>query len=653
VSSAPRQTITPATAGEWRRRREASAELPPAPGDEKARNGFDGEKARNGSDNEKGRNGFRVPAYAATLRSTDTATHGFAESQRAGLTAMISLAKASAPTCEPIICRPQVTHGDSVGGGARATATSWQAVGLEGLLSSAAAAEPSVTSAVVAKVPARARRGFVIPLPLVVILTIQAVLSARLLHANTAFGDEALYLWAGHLEWSHWLHGARIPPFPTWFSGSPVIYPPIGALADSIGGLAAGRTLSLAFMLGATVMLWATALRLFDRRTAYFAAALFSVIGPTLHLGAFATYDSMSLFLMAVAAWCACGAGTREDATGWIAAAAGALALANAVKYASAIFDPIVVALAVLSAYPRPGGKTALRRGALLLTCLTGALAVLLRMGGSWYITGISQTTTMRPNGGAPVSRVLSDSWQWTAVVVVLALAGVALNILKGNSWQRTWLMAILAAAALLVPAEQAHIQTTVSLNKHLDFGAWFASIAAGYGLSCFAAWLRPWYARLIGTICLSAAMIPVAAAGIEQAQAMVNWPGAAHLIAFLKPVTSHGGRFLAETDDVPEYYLPHTSWRQWSNTFSITLPNGRQDPVDGRSEPYVQAIRHHYFSLIVLSFSQTAVMDQAITRALRATPGYKVIGIVPYGGPVPGNYTVWAYRPHSLHDAS
>lgn len=55
--------------------------------------------------------------------------------------------------------------------------------------------------------------------------------------ANTAFSDEALYLWAGHLEWAHWLDGAKIPVFPAYFSGSPVVYPPLGAVADSIGGL--------------------------------------------------------------------------------------------------------------------------------------------------------------------------------------------------------------------------------------------------------------------------------------------------------------------------------------------------------------------------------------------------------------------------------
>jgi hypothetical protein len=490
------------------------------------------------------------------------------------------------------------------------------------------------------------RRRFAVPLPLVAILTVQAILTARLLHASTAFGDEALYLWAGHLEWAHWLHGTAIPAFPTWFSGSPVIYPPIAALADSAGGLVAARVLSLCCMLGATCLLWGTAGRLFGRRAAAFAAAIFAVTGPTLHLGAFATYDALALLLMAAAAWCACGARDREDATGWIVAAVAALALANATKYATALFDPVVLVLAVACACPRPGGKAALRRGTLLLAGLLGVLAVLLRLGGSWYLTGIGQTTTMRPNGGAPVARVLTDSWQWTAMIAVAALAGLVLTIVTRQPRARIWLTAALAAAAVLVPAEQARIQTTVSLNKHVDFGAWFAAIAAGYALSALTGWLRPWQVRTAATVGLSAALVPAAAVGASQAQAMVNWPGAGPLITFLRPLTSHGGRFLAETDDVPEYYLPRTSWRQWSNTFSITRPSGRVEEITGGVAPYAQAIRRHYFSLVILNFAETPGTDQAITRVLRATPGYRVIGIVPYGGPVPGDYTVWAYRP-------
>ena len=122
--------------------------------------------------------------------------------------------------------------------------------------------------------PARFRRPAA--WPLVLVLVLQAVLSLRLIRADTAFQDEALYLRAGHLEWAHWLHHAPIPDFPAYFSGAPVAYPLLGALADSAGGLAAARLLSLAFMLGTTALLWATTTRLYGRRAALLACGLFA-----------------------------------------------------------------------------------------------------------------------------------------------------------------------------------------------------------------------------------------------------------------------------------------------------------------------------------------------------------------------------------------
>ena len=80
--------------------------------------------------------------------------------------------------------------------------------------------------------------------PLLAVLATQSILTLRLVRADTAFQDEALYLWAGHLEWANVLHGTPLPQFPAFFSGAPVIYPLLGALADSIGGLTGARVLS-------------------------------------------------------------------------------------------------------------------------------------------------------------------------------------------------------------------------------------------------------------------------------------------------------------------------------------------------------------------------------------------------------------------------
>ncbi len=70
----------------------------------------------------------------------------------------------------------------------------------------------------------------------------------------------------------------------------------------------------------------------------------------------------------------------------------------------------------------------------------------------------------------------------WTSLILVLAVLGA---VLASRSEARgKFLPTILAAAALLVPAEQARLHTTVSLQKHVVFGAWFAAIAAGYAMA-------------------------------------------------------------------------------------------------------------------------------------------------------------------------
>jgi hypothetical protein len=263
---------------------------------------------------------------------------------------------------------------------------------------------------------------------LAVILAVQALLSIRLVRADTAFQDEALYLWAGHLEWAHVLHGGQLPQFPAYFSGAPVIYPPLGALADSVGGLVAARLLSLVFMLGTTSVLWFTAGRLFGRRAAFFSAALFAVLGPTLHLGAFATYDAMSLFLLALATWFAVRAGDRHDATVWMVAAGVTLALANATSYPSTLFDPVVVLIALAVAFPKPGGRLAAGRALTLATITALLITIGLLIGGSLYIHGVDATTLTRVAGTDSPLIVLAHSFSWTGIIVVAAVCGAIIG---------------------------------------------------------------------------------------------------------------------------------------------------------------------------------------------------------------------------------
>lgn len=523
---------------------------------------------------------------------------------------------------------------------------------------------PEETTAASHRLQRAARRRIPGSWPLVVILAVQTVLSLRLVRADTAFQDEALYLWAGHLEWANVLHGTSVPPFPSYFSGAPVIYPPLAALADSVGGLTGARVLSLAFMLGATGVLWATAQQLFGRRAAFFAAALFAVLGPTLHLGTFATYDAMSLFLLALAAWLVIRAGDRQDATAWMLAAGFTLALANATSYPSALFDPIVILLALTAAFPKPGGKLAVGRALTLLVSTALLITLGLLIGGSRYLHGIDITTLERAPGSDPAPTVILHFWSWTGVIVVAAFCGAVISWVSRPGRAQTWMLTVLTAATLLVPAEQASLNTTASLNKHGAMGAWFAAIAAGYAVDKLIETSPAGNMRTVtAAACVIALCFPVTL-GTSQSRAFAtSWPNSSAFISIFRPLAANGtGRLLVEDPSIAEYYLPAGSqWKRWSSTRNIVLPSGA--PTGGPSDKagvvgagnvgtFAAFIKQGYFSLIALNFADTTSLDKSIAADIRRNHHYHVISVVPYGveiSPVgQGTYVIWRYEPQS-----
>lgn len=485
--------------------------------------------------------------------------------------------------------------------------------------------------------------------PLIGILAVQAVLSVRLVHANTAFQDEALYIWAGHLEIAHWVHGTSIPAFGAYFSGAPVIFPPLAALADSLGGLTAARILSLLFMLGATSFLWTTTSLLFNRRSAFFASTLFAILGTTIRLGAFATYDAMSLCLLALSAWCAVRAGSTERHSGWLVCAATALAFANATKYVSAIFDPVVAGVMLAM-----GGRTfpwryALGRAVTMLVYAASIVLLLLAFGGSEYVQSIFNSTLSRARGSDSTVSVLQVSWRLTGLLVVLAFAGALMTWIRAASSADKLLMTILALATLIVPISQARIHTLVSLDKHVDFGAWFASIAAGVAVDWLVRLVRVPRIRMVATAsCIGLMAIPLHVGLRQSSDLFHSWPNSTSLMRTLRSELAHrSGPILAEHPSLPEFYLRQgTQWYRWSSTYVVRLPNGHSISAVAGSRlavnSFVRRINHGYFSVIVLDFGPTARMDEDLVASLKRNPNYQLVADVPYGR---RGAEVWAYR--------
>ena len=474
--------------------------------------------------------------------------------------------------------------------------------------------------------------------PLLVVLAVQAVLSLRLVWSRTAFQDEALYLRAGHLEWASWLHQTPIPGFSSYFSGAPVIYPPLGALADSVGGLAAARLLSLGLMLGVTGLLWAATIRLYGRRAALLAAGLFATLAGTQFLGAFATFDAMALFLLALATWlgvrsAACQSRAR---TALLVTSGVILAAADAAKYATIVFTPVVLIVVALAAGRRRGDGT-WPAALVVLGSWLGAGGLAVKAGGRPYWRGVMASTLARPPSDAAVTTVLRSAYIWTSLILVLAVLGAVLA--RRDEPRGKLLPAVLAAAAALAPAGHAILHTTVSLQKHVVFGAWFAAIAAGYAMARLSR-VDPGH----GWAAVMA--LPIAAStlfgSMGQAAALFSvWPEAAGVVGALRSAApTRPGNYLAEDYDVEAYYLrAEVPWPRWSSTYSFRYPGLPPGPAS-----YATAISRHYFALVILDFGDTEATDIQIAADIRRAGGYYVLARA-------GQFTIWASRQPSGGD--
>jgi Dolichyl-phosphate-mannose-protein mannosyltransferase len=627
------------TVAAWRRRRQACEEpsLPSPPGGETPTNGCEG------------------TADAPISGSLNTNGSGFNESQRAGLAVMLSLAKNEAQFASLLAvetgefqAHPPTSPPELA---VRTTSSQPLPVIVQG--SVADQHEPAVRPVRVApsRVPStgthssRQRRRswnrFRVPhvpeLPLLIILAVQVVLSLRLIWSNTAFSDEALYLWAGRLELAHWLHGTSIPDFPTYFSGAPVIYPPLGALADNLGGLAGARLLSLCFMLAATVLLYITASRLFSRKAGACAAAIFTVLGPVQVLGAFATYDAMAIFLIALATWFVIRA--QGPASEWFLIAAGlALALADATKYASALWTPVVVILAALTA-TRSGWLRSFLRAARLAAYTAVPLALALDFGGRPYVQGVMFSTLNRQMGDTPALIILTDSLKWVGIVLALAVIGTVVSFMMPGRLR--WICVTLTVAGLLAPLHQAQIQVYTSLHKHVAFGAWFAAIVAGYALAKAAEVndAKGW--RVVGV----AAGLTLFFAIPQSTVMFYGWPDSFQMTGDIAGVIKSAGcPCLVAEQNVVNYYVPWTSsdllvgpyvFSYWSRT--------ERRELHGISA-YQQGIRDHYFSVVEIDRAENPAIVQPVIQALAQTKGYRLVDLIPIAHWGRSSFEIWRW---------
>lgn len=479
----------------------------------------------------------------------------------------------------------------------------------------AAPQEPTATTR-----PRRRSRGAAWTLAgLLVVLAAQVVLELRAPEVGTAFEDEGLYVYMGHRMISHLLHGTFIGEFPgSYFSGAPGLYPVLAALGDHVDGLNGARDVSTVFGLGATVGVHGLARQLYGRLAGLIAATTFILCGSVIYISHFATYDSMAMCFIALAAWLTV-ASVHRDRFAWFPAVSVLLVVAFYAKYAAAAYVPVVAALAVVAA-PRTDRLAVARRSvAMVFTGFALGFFILGRWGES-LIHGIVETTLTR-HSLYPASRtvLLDDVKNWVGLWLVLAVLAVAVT------WRTRIVTAVLLLGAVIGPLDQIRIHESTSLNKHVAFGLVFACPLIG---ALFAAGLHRRWLRWATVPVLTFTVAVFALSGQVNARVfLTQWPSDAQLVPALTELAASAppGKMILGDSSSPERYALEglLAPAQWRDTYSFHYQNKTGLPA------YRAAINHAAFGEIY-NFKSGSAFDPAIFADLDSgkTP-YRLVGTI------------------------
>ena len=468
--------------------------------------------------------------------------------------------------------------------------------------------------------------------PLAAVLAVQAAFSLSLVWSNSAYGDEAQHILDGQLLWSHLLHGTYLPPYHE--AGARQIYPLIAAAANSVGGLAAARIVSLCFMLASSVLLYQIGVRLVGRTAALAGVALWAVSEPVLRL-AFATWDPLACLLTITSLRLAVQASHASRKAGLIAASALALALAGVTALPFLIYVPVVIAVALLAWLEPMGVRLAIWSAALLTAgsaILVIALMTFLHLWSNVFGMAGFQSVPIGLNDAA---QVFKPAWSWDGLIFVAACAGAVTAFIVERPRGRGILVAALAASALPVPLYELHIGF-FALDQQISAGTGIAALAAGY----LAARLRPttWRPRAVWLVA-GVLMLYPAITGLWYARTTFHsWPDTTRLMAVLKPFAASRRPvlFIGEWRVFPEYYLGGGR-HHWPAYGPRLLPSVK------RGEYSAVVVR------LLLSSVQTPSAAARLAAPAAVRDSYKLAALIVYQTTSPSNavgaWAVWEHK--------
>jgi Dolichyl-phosphate-mannose-protein mannosyltransferase len=480
--------------------------------------------------------------------------------------------------------------------------------------------------------PARTRTGVLSARwPILLILALQAAVSVATLR-NTAFQDEALYLYAGRQIIHHW-NGGPVPleNYAKEFSGYPYFYPVIGASLQLIGGLELARSFSLACMLGVTAIVYLITTKLFGKPAGLFASAAYASTGVVLFAGRLATYDALCLFLIALATAFAVrgGMGRRP----WASLAIGpVLVLAILTKYAALLFILPIFALLACTGIVFVGRWRGLVRLALALAAFAVSLYVAYKTMDKSAFHAIYGSTTNRVVGSkAPRLDLVVHVLRMGAPVYLIAFAGLLLAFRL--QWRFRVLAVLLFGSSWLAPAYHVYMQEPISLDKHIAYALFFAAPLGGYAL----AWLsghgrQPFFSSYRGYWLAGLAIVmAIFTLGLGQSHTLyTGWANTSDLATALHTQLRDGsGRILAEDVEVDRFdAMDVTEPWQWNNFYYPYFITPEHHLLLG-PPALIQAIKTRWYDWVELSFIYMPQDAYFVAGQMAATKNYDLIAVI------------------------
>lgn len=480
--------------------------------------------------------------------------------------------------------------------------------------------------------------------PLALVMAVQAMVSIVLLH-NTAFQDEALYLYAGRRIVGHWLGGpAPLEHYANYFSGYPLIYPMIGGFLDRVGGLGLARLFSLACMLGVTAIVYHVTARLFHRSTALFASATYAFTGVVLFVGRLATFDALCLLFIALATLVAVYGASSERS--YVVLLLGPfLVLAVLTKYAGLLFAPPVLGLMVIYSLMTGGWKRLLVRTLGAGFSLGVAIVVAYFTVDHAALHAIRGSTTNR-SIGSPGNRLhlFTHGLGLAGPLYAMAIFGVIVLF----SQRRVRFLALgLLGTSILTPAYHIYMSEPVSFEKHLAYGLFFAAPLAGVSLDWLSGDARHALAhtRRPQWVASIAVVTVIAALGLQQAHSLYGgWANTSDLGYALHTQLRDGtGRILAEDIEVARFDATDVTqeW-QWNSFYYPYYFDPSHHEYFGQ-DALIKGVQSGYYDLIELSFVYFPQQAFFLAEKMAESRNYDLVAVVPFKNTYgKGHYFLW-----------